>query len=67
MASAHGRITGWVLSMMPPALFLVMMVVAPEHMNAFVNDPIGIRMILFALALQVLGTLAIRRIVNVEF
>jgi Flp pilus assembly protein TadB len=53
--------------MMPPALFLVMMVVAPEHMNAFVNDPIGIRMILFALALQVLGTLAIRRIVNVEF
>jgi tight adherence protein B len=67
VASAHGRITGWVLSMMPPALFLVMMVVAPEHMNAFVNDPIGIRMILFALALQVLGTLAIRRIVNVEF
>ena len=67
VTSAHGRITGWVLSMMPPALFLMMMVVAPEHMNTFVNDPLGVRMILFALALQVIGTLAIRRIVNVEF
>ena len=46
VASAHGRITGWVLSMMPPALFLVMMLIAPEHMNTFVTDPIGVRMIL---------------------
>lgn len=67
VASAHGRITGWVLSMMPPVLFLVMMLVAPEHMNTFVTDPLGVRMILFALVLQVIGTLAIRRIVNVEF
>jgi tight adherence protein B len=65
--SAHGRITGWVLSMMPPALFVAMMIVAPEHMNAFVTDPIGVRMIVGALVLQVVGTLAIRRIVNVEF
>ena len=67
VTSAHGRITGWVLSMMPPALFLVMMLIAPEHMNTFVNDPLGVRMILVALVLQVIGTLAIRRIVNVEF
>ena len=67
VASAHGRITGWVLSMMPPALFLVMMLIAPEHMNTFVTDPLGVRMILVALVLQVIGTLAIRRIVNVEF
>jgi len=67
VSSAHGRITGWVLSMMPPALFMMMMLVAPEHMNTFVRDPLGIRMILVALVLQVIGTLAIRRIVNVEF
>jgi tight adherence protein B len=67
VTSAHGRITGWVLSMMPPALFVLLMMVAPEHMNAFVTDPLGIRMIVFALVLQVIGTLAIRKIVNVEF
>jgi tight adherence protein B len=67
VTSAHGRITGWVLSSMPPALFFVMMIIAPEHMNTFVNDPLGIRLILLALVLQLIGTLAIRRIVNVEF
>jgi tight adherence protein B len=67
VASAHGRITGWVLSMMPPALAGVMTLIAPEHMRAFVSDPLGVRMIIIALILQVIGTIAIRRIVNVEF
>jgi tight adherence protein B len=67
VASAHGRITGWILSAMPPLLAGVMMVVAPEHMRGFVTDPLGVRMIILALILQVVGTLAIRRIVNVEY
>ena len=67
VTSAHGRITGWVLSMMPPGLFLLLMLVAPAHMNEFVSDPLGIRLILVAVGLQLIGTLAIRRIVNVEF
>jgi tight adherence protein B len=67
VASAHGRITGWVLSLMPPALATVMFAVAPEHMRAFVADPIGVRMIIAALVLQLVGTVAIRKIVNVEF
>ena len=67
VTSAHGRITGWVLSAMPPALFLMMMLIAPEHMNTFVTDPLGVRMILVALVLQVIGTLTIRKIVKVEF
>jgi Flp pilus assembly protein TadB len=36
-------------------------------MGAFVTDPLGVRMIIIAIILQVIGTLAIRRIVNVEF
>lgn len=67
VASAHGRITGWVLSMMPPVLALIMVLIAPEHMRAFVEDPLGVRMIMGALLLQVIGVIAIRRIVNVEF
>jgi len=67
VASAHGRITGWILSAMPPVLAGVMTIVAPEHMRGFINDPLGVRMIIAALILQVIGTLAIRRIVNVEF
>ena len=67
VASAHGRITGWVLSMMPPALGGIMVFIAPEHMRTFAEDPLGVRMIIAALTLQVIGIIAIRRIVNVEF
>jgi tight adherence protein B len=67
VASAHGRITGWVLSLMPPALAGLMLVIAPEHMKVFIDDPLGMRMIVLAVVLQVIGTLAIRRIVDVEF
>ena len=67
VASAHGRITGWVLSLMPPGLAGIMMLIAPAHMKVFIEDPLGIRMVIIAVVLQVIGTLAIRRIVNVEF
>ena len=67
VASAHGRITGWVLSLMPPTLAGMMFVIAPAHMKVFLEDPLGVRMIIIAIVLQVIGTVAIRRIVNVEF
>jgi tight adherence protein B len=67
VASAHGRITGWVLSLMPPVLAGIMVLIAPAHMKVFIEDPLGIRMVILAVVLQVVGTLAIRRIVNVEF
>jgi tight adherence protein B len=67
VASAHGRITGWVLSLMPPILAGVMVLIAPAHMRVFIEDPLGVRMVILALVLQVIGTLAIRRIVDVEF
>jgi Flp pilus assembly protein TadB len=36
-------------------------------MRGFISDPLGVRMIIAAVILQVIGTLAIRRIVNVEY
>jgi Flp pilus assembly protein TadB len=53
--------------MMPPALAMLMVVLAPEHMRAFIEDPLGIRMIGAALLLQVTGVMVIRHIVKVEF
>ncbi|HEY7005136.1 MAG TPA: type II secretion system F family protein, partial [Sphingomicrobium sp.] len=43
VASAHGRATGWVLSLMPPVLASVMVFIAPAHMRIFVEDPLGMR------------------------
>jgi len=65
--TAHGRITGWILSAMPPSLAAVLCLVSPEHMKLLVTDPIGLKMVGVALFLQVLGTITIRKLVNVPY
>lgn len=65
--SAHGRMTGWILAGLPPALAFAFMITVPTHLETLLNDPLGLRMIGGALVLQVLGTLIIRRIVDVEY
>ena len=65
--SAHGRITGWVLGLLPPALGGLLFLIAPEHMSPLIDDPFGRQLVAGALVLQIVGMVAIRRIVNVEF
>jgi tight adherence protein B len=65
--SAHGRITGWILAALPPALALATLILNPAHLGTLLDDPIGIRMIITAVFLQLAGTLAIRRIVKIEY
>lgn len=66
--SAHGRSTGWVLAMLPPGLFFFNgLVSGGASIRALVDDPLGMQMIKVALVLQVLGTLAIRKITNIEY
>ena len=65
--TAHGRITGWILAAMPPGLAAVMMVVSPQHMKMLINDPLGVQMIVGALVLQIIGTLIIRKLVDIPY
>jgi tight adherence protein B len=65
--TAHGRITGWILAALPPALALALFVVAPAHIKMLLSDPLGVQMIIGALVLQVLGTLIIRKLVNIPY
>ncbi len=64
--SAHGRITGLVLSVLPPVLAAVLYVSAPEHVMTLVRDPLGLQITALAVTLQIVGMLAIRRIVRIE-
>jgi tight adherence protein B len=67
VVSAHGRITGWVLVALPPTLGVVLMSVNAEHRETMFGDPLGLQMIVGAAILQVIGTLIISKIVNVEY
>jgi tight adherence protein B len=65
--SAHGRITGVVLGLLPIAVAAVLMVISPTHIRLLVDDPFGLDMLGIGVTLQIIGVLAIRRIVNVEY
>ena len=43
--SAHGRITGWILSALPVSLALFFAFSSPETYRKFYTDPLGIKMI----------------------
>ena len=64
--SAHGRITGSVLAALPLVLTAIMFVIAPQHIGILFTDPLGQRMVAVGAVLQVIGYLAMRRIVNIE-
>jgi tight adherence protein B len=65
--SAHGRITGWILSALPVCLALFFAVASPEKYRNFYTDPFGMKLIAGALMLQVVGVFIISRIVKIEY
>jgi len=65
--SAHGRITGWTLALLPLVLAVILFLMAPSHMRPLIDDPFGRQLTAGAIGLQIVGMLIIRRIVNVEF
>jgi tight adherence protein B len=67
VVSAHARITGIVLGFLPPVVALVLFFLSPSLLRLLIDDPLGVQMIIAGVVLQVVGVLAIRRIVNVEY
>jgi tight adherence protein B len=65
--SAHGRLTGLVLAAMPPVIFLYLLIRMPEHFKVLIDDPLGVKMIIAAVVLQVVGAALIMKISNVKY
>lgn len=65
--STHGRMTGAVLAGMPPALAFYFLITKPDYITELATDPLGVKMVIGALALQILGMLIIRRLVDIEY
>lgn len=65
--SAHGRISGWVLSCLPPALAAILFFLSPNFMRILWEDPLGLRLVMVAVMLQLIGTYAISRLVKIEY
>lgn len=64
--SAHGRMTGMALTMIPLGVATLMFYVNPAYVGFFIDDETGNIMAGAAVGLQVLGYLIIRKIVSIE-
>jgi tight adherence protein B len=64
--SAHGRMTGTALSLIPGAVAVMMFYVNPQYVMFFVHDPTGHWMMGGAIALQMAGYAVIKKIVSIE-
>lgn len=67
VASAHGRISAWVLACLPPALAAVLFILSPNFMKILWEDPWGVQLLLIAATLQVIGSVIISRLVKIEY
>ena len=63
--SAHGRISGLVLSMIPLSVGILMFYTNPEYVLFFFDDPDGKLMLVGCVILQFLGFVTIRKIVDI--
>lgn len=64
--SAEGRISAWVLCLLPFGAGFMMYAVNPETMGVLVNDPVGRQLTGAALGMMAFGVLAIRKIVRIR-
>jgi tight adherence protein B len=65
-ASAHGRITGTILTVMPIVTMFLLVIVAPGYLEGMATDPTGKWIVIGAAGGQVLGFFVIRRIINIK-
>jgi len=65
-ASAHGRLTAGILTVLPILTALALLAVAPGYLQGMAKDPDGKYLILGAIVAVLLGNYCIRRIVKIK-
>lgn len=63
--SAHGRISGLVLSMIPVAVAVLMFLTNPDYILFFFDDPDGKVMLAVMVILQLLGFVSIKKLTDI--
>jgi len=64
--TGEGRLSGWILGLLPVVMALVLLFVNPEYMNMLLDDRIGRMMLAGGVTMQLMGALVIRKIVNIK-
>ena len=64
--STEGRVSGWVLSMLPFGAAILMQLINPEFLTVLYTDPTGIELLTGAIVLMGIGILVMRNIARIR-
>lgn len=64
--SAEGRLSAWVLALVPLVLFGIISITTPSYLPTLTDSPLGQKLIVFGAVSGVIGVLWIRKIIRIE-
>ena len=64
--TGEGRLSGVVLLGLPPVLFIVMLRLNYDYIMLLFSDPLGQKMLIFGIIMQILGAIAIKKIITIK-
>lgn len=64
--TAEGRLSGVVLIALPIGLFIMMMFMKPDYIELLWKEPMGVKMSIAAIILMLIGSFAIKKIVDIK-
>jgi tight adherence protein B len=64
--SAEGRMSAWILALIPFGLFALLSISSPDYLPALLDHPTGQKMIVGGAGMGILGIFWIRRIIRVD-
>ena len=64
--SAEGRMSAWILGLMPFCMMAFMTVVNPRYVSVLWTDPTGIKMLWYGAGMILIGVLWIRKVIHIR-
>jgi tight adherence protein B len=64
--SAEGRLSAWILTVLPFALGFVLQLMNPKFLSVLWTDPMGVKMVVMALIMMVFGVFVMWRIIKIR-
>jgi tight adherence protein B len=64
--SAEGRMSAWILGLLPIGVLLVMSLLNPEYVSPLWHDPTGVRLMWYAAGISALGVFWMRSLIRIR-
>lgn len=64
--TAQGRLTGWILGLMPFVMFALINLVNHDYESILFTDPLGIRVVIAGVVMMLIGVFAIRKVIDIK-